>query len=255
VYVPKDHALPDINDAHALIEASPLGGWVAPSEDGLVANHIPFLLDRSRGEFGTLVGHVSRANPVWRQLPDSEPSVVMFQGPQSYVTPGWYPSKLEHGKVVPTWNYAVAHAHGVARAVDDRDWLYEMLVRLTAVNESTRPSPWKVTDAPADYVNKLIRAVVGIEIPVDRLVGKVKASQDEALQDRLGTVTGLVAEGSDNASRMASLVNKAMGRCEGACQGRTTSSAHARTAQQVLHDETNARGPNRASAHEKAPST
>jgi len=163
VYVPKDHALPDINDAHALIEASPLGGWVAPSEDGLVANHIPFLLDRSRGEFGTLVGHVSRANPVWRQLPDSEPSVVMFQGPQSYVTPGWYPSKLEHGKVVPTWNYAVAYAHGVARAVDDRDWLYEMLVRLTAVNESTRPSPWKVTDAPADYVNKLIRAVVGID--------------------------------------------------------------------------------------------
>ena len=216
VYVPAYYQESDIAVLHALIAAHPLGAWVTQGDGGLVANHIPFLLDRSRGEFGTLVGHVSRANPVWRQLPDSEPSVVMFQGPQSYVTPGWYPSKLEHGKVVPTWNYAVAHAHGVARAVDDRDWLYEMLVRLTAVNESTRPSPWKVTDAPADYVNKLIRAVVGIEIPVDRLVGKVKASQDEALQDRLGTVSGLVAEGSDNASRMASLVNKAIGRYGGA---------------------------------------
>jgi transcriptional regulator len=204
--------MPDIDEAHALIEAHPLGAWVTPSDNGLLANHIPFLLDRSRGQSGTLLGHVSRANPVWKQLLNSAQSVVMFQGPQSYITPAWYPSKLDDGKVVPTWNYCVAHAHGVARAIDDRDWLYEMLVRLTAFSESSRELPWKVTDAPADFIDRLARAVVGIEIPIDRLVGKLKLSQDEALQDRLGTVTGLVTEGTENAARMAALVRQAIDR-------------------------------------------
>lgn len=210
MYVSKHHAQSDLVEAQALIEAYPLGAWVAPSGEGLVANHVPFLLDRSRGKFGTLLGHVSRANPVWRQLAGSEQSVVMFQGPQSYITPGWYPSKQEHGKVVPTWNYAVAHAHGVARSIDDEGWLRDMLVRLTAAHESSQPLPWKLTDAPADFIDKLLRAVVGIEIPIERLVGKLKASQDEALQDRLGTVAGLVAEGTENAAEMACIVQRAM---------------------------------------------
>jgi transcriptional regulator len=216
VYVPKYHAQSGVVDAQALIEAYPLGAWVAPSNEGLVANHIPFLLDRSRGRFGTLLGHVSRANPAWTQLLASERSVVMFQGPQSYITPGWYPSKQEHGKVVPTWNYAVAHAHGVARAIDDEAWLREMLVRLTAAHEFSRQLPWKMTDAPADFIDKLLRAVVGIEIPIERLVGKLKASQDEALQDRLGTVVGLAAEGTENAMAMASIVERAISRREDA---------------------------------------
>ena len=210
MYISKHHVLPDLAEARALMEAHPLGAWVAPSSEGLVANHVPFLLDRSRGKFGTLLGHVARANPVWRQLPDSDQSVVMFQGPQSYITPGWYPGKQAHGKVVPTWNYAVAHAHGVARAITDEAWLRELLVRLTAAHESTRQSPWKVTDAPPDFIDKLTRAVVGIEIPIERLVGKLKASQDEDLQDRRGTVAGLAAEGTENAAAMASLVERAM---------------------------------------------
>ena len=210
MYVSKHHAQPDLVEAQNLIEAYPLGAWVAPSDEGLVANHVPFLLDRSRGKFGTLLGHVSRANPVWTQLLASNHSVVMFQGPQSYITPGWYPGKQEHGKVVPTWNYAVAHAHGVARAIDDESWLRDMLVRLTAAHESSRQQPWKLTDAPAGFIDKLLRAVVGIEIPIERLVGKLKASQDEALQDRLGTVAGLVAEGTDNAAAMASIVERTM---------------------------------------------
>ncbi|MDF3832702.1 FMN-binding negative transcriptional regulator [Cupriavidus basilensis] len=214
MYIPKYHAMPDCHEAHALIDAYPLGAWVTPTDEGLVANHIPFVLDRSRGQSGTLLGHVSRANRVWEQLSESAQSVVMFQGPQSYITPGWYPSKLEDGKVVPTWNYSVVHAHGVARAIDDRAWLYEILVRLTAVNESSRTAPWKVTDAPADYIDKMIRAVVGIEIPIDRLVGKLKASQDETMPDRLGTVTGLMAEGTENATKMASLVRLAIDHCE-----------------------------------------
>ena len=210
MYISKHHVLPDLAEAQALMEAHPLGAWVAPSSEGLVANHVPFLLDRSRGKLGTLLGHVSRANPVWRQLPDSDQSVVMFQGPQSYITPGWYPGKQAHGKVVPTWNYAVAHAHGVARAITDEAWLRDLLVRLTAVHESKQPSPWKVTDAPAEFIDKLVRAVVGIEIPIDRLVGKLKASQDEDLQDRQGTVAGLAAEGTENAAAMSALVESAM---------------------------------------------
>lgn len=210
MYVSKHHAQSDFAEAQALIEAHPLGAWVAPGSDGLVANHVPFLLDRSRGEFGTLMGHVSRANPVWKQLPESQHSVVMFQGPQSYITPGWYPSKQEHGKVVPTWNYTVAHAHGVARVITEEAWLRDMLVRLTAVHEASRPLPWQVTDAPAEFIDKLLRAIVGIEIPIERLVGKLKASQDEASQDRLGTFAGLAAEGTENAVAMASLVERAM---------------------------------------------
>lgn len=210
MYVSRHHRQPDLGASHALIDAHPLGAWVVSGADGLVANHLPFLLDRSRGPFGTLLGHVSRANPVWRQLDASTPSVVMFQGPQAYITPGWYPGKAEHGQVVPTWNYAVAHAHGIARAIDDEAWLLDLLARLTAANEAGQPVPWQTTDAPEAFIRKLARAVVGIEIPIDRLEGKLKASQDEALPDRQGTVQGLAAVGSENASAMARLVQQAM---------------------------------------------
>lgn len=212
MYVPPYHAMSGCREAQALIEAYPLGAWAALTTDGLVANHIPFLLDRSRGPFGTLLGHVSRANHVWRQLAQPAPSVVMFLGPQAYVTPEWYPSKRQDGKVVPTWNYAAVHAHGAARAVDDREWLRGMLARLTEAHEAGRVLPWKVSDAPADFIEKMLGAVVGIEITVDRLVGKLKASQDEALQDRLGTAAGLAAKGCDEAARMASLVRQAIER-------------------------------------------
>jgi transcriptional regulator len=173
MYISKQHALPDIGEVQQLMMAFPLGAWVVAGPDGLVANHIPFLLDTSRGRFGTLLGHVARANPVWRGLSQDRSSVVMFQGPQSYITPGWYPGKDAHGKVVPTWNYAVAHAHGVARAINDKFWLHELLVRLTAAHESQRASPWQVADAPADYIDKLMGAIVGIELPIDRLMGKL----------------------------------------------------------------------------------
>ena len=191
MYIRPDHRLDDRDALFALIEEHALGAWVLAGADGLVANHIPFLLDRNRGPHGTLVGHVARANPVWRALGAGTPSLVMFQGPQSYITPNWYPGKAEHGKVVPTWDYAVVHAHGVARAVEDPAWLMDMLDRLTNAQEAAQPVPWQVNDAPRDYIDKLLRAIVGIEIPIDRLEGKLKASQDEAVRDRLGTVEGL----------------------------------------------------------------
>lgn len=210
MYVSKHHQLNDREAIFTLMASHPLGAWVCAGQDGLVANHVPFYLDRNKGPFGTLIGHVSRANDVWRELSDGTRSVVMFQGPQAYISPGWYPGKVAHGKVVPTWNYAAAHAHGVARAIEDRDWILDMLNRLTSVHEAGRPVPWQVGDAPADYIDKLLRAIVGIEIPIDRLEGKLKASQDEDLQDRLGTVTGLQQVAHDESQSMAALVRKAI---------------------------------------------
>ena len=210
MYVPARHRFDDREALFALMGAHPLGGWVCHGVDGLVANHVPFFLDRTRGPHGTLVGHVSRANGVWRALGAGAPSVVMFQGPQAYVTPGWYPGKAAHGEVVPTWNYVVVHAHGVARAVDDRDWLLGVLNRLTDEHEARQALPWRVGDAPAAYVDRLLRAVVGIEIPIDRLEGRLKASQDEARPDREGTVRGLRASTCPWAQAMAGLVQRAL---------------------------------------------
>ena len=206
MYVNPLHRLNDRETLFALMATYPLGAWVCQGRAGLIANHVPFLLDRSRGPCGTLIGHVSRANPVWRELGSASPCVVMFQGAQAYITPGWYPGKAEHGEVVPTWNYVVAHAHGVARAVEDRDWIYDMLRRLTERHEAPRAAPWSVSDAPVPFMERMMRAIVGIEVPIDRLEGKLKASQDEAKPDRLGTVRGLGEQASDAARDMAALV-------------------------------------------------
>ena len=213
MYIAKHHSFNEREALFALIASYPLGAWVCTGATGLIANPIPFHLDKSKGPNGTLIGHVARANGVWRELNAlraGAPSVVMFQGPQAYITPGWYPSKAAHGKVVPTWNYAVAHAHGVARAIEDRDWLREMLKQLTHDHEAGQPNPWQIDDAPAEYIDKLLGAIVGIEIPIDRLEGKMKVSQDEDMPDRIGTVSGLQQSASEEAQRMAVLVGQAI---------------------------------------------
>lgn len=216
MYLHPDHRFTDTDAALALLAAHPLGAWVCAGLDGLVANHLPFFLDRGRGPLGTLVGHVSRANPVWRGLASAGPSVVLFQGPQAYVSPGWYPGKARDGRVVPTWDYAVVHAHGRARAVHDRAWLRAMLDRLTDAHEAGRPAPWRVADAPQDYLDGLLRGIVGIELPIDRLEARLKASQDEAREDRLGTVQGLAAQPGEAARQMAALVQQALDAAPGA---------------------------------------
>lgn len=210
MYIRKQHQLTDREAIFSLIETHALGAWVCQVDGVLEANHIPFFLDRSQGASGTLIGHVSRANPVWRALGQGLPSVVLFQGPQRYITPNWYPGKAEHGKVVPTWNYVVAHAHGVARVRQEREWLLDMLGRLTVVHESGQPLPWTLGEAPTDYIDKMLTAIVGIEIPIDRLVGKCKASQDEDMPDRVGTVAGLAQCPGDEAQAMAALVQRAL---------------------------------------------
>lgn len=210
MYLNPRHRLSQQQALFDLMTSHPLGAWVCLGREGLVANHLPFFLDRSRGPHGTLLGHVARANSVWRELGPTTPSVVMFHGPQHYITPGWYPGKARHGQVVPTWNYVVAHAHGVARTIEDRDATFDMLHRLTQAREARREAPWHIEDAPACFIDKLLGAIVGIEMPIDRLEGKLKASQDEDLQDRLGTLRGLQDQRSDEATAMAGLVRQAI---------------------------------------------
>lgn len=210
MYLPSQFAQTDRAALHALMAAHPLGAWVLQGADGsLSANHLPFLFDADNagdGTHGTLRAHVARANPVWQALDGQTRSLVIFQGPQAYVTPAWYPSKRAHGKVVPTWNYAVVHAHGRARAIEDRGWLRTLVGRLTAAHEAGRAAPWAVDDAPADYLAQVLDAIVGIEIVVDELVGKWKVSQNRGAADRAGVVAGLTAQQDGTSAAMAALV-------------------------------------------------
>jgi transcriptional regulator len=215
MYTPKHFEERDITVLHALIRSHPLGAWVSQAEGALVVNHIPFLVDSTRGAYGTLIGHVARANPIWKSISSETASVVIFQGPQTYITPSWYPSKHAHGKAVPTWNYAVVHAHGAPRAIEDRDWLLKHVSELSDLHESERAVPWSVTDAPPDYVEAQLKAIVGIEIPISTLFGKWKASQNRSLPDKLGTIAGLYERGDANAKTMAELVQRHVGSKEG----------------------------------------
>lgn len=208
MYVPKIHEELDISVLHSLVRSHPLATWVTQGDGELLANHIPFLLDPTRGELGTLVGHVARANPVWHSFSTTVNSVLVFQGAETYITPSWYPSKHAHGKAVPTWNYAVVHAHGLPRAIEDREWLLQLVNQLTDAHEAAQALPWKVSDAPQDFIESMLNAIVGIEIPITKLVGKWKVSQNRPEPDKLGVVAGLLAREDAQSQEMARLVNQ-----------------------------------------------
>lgn len=190
---------------HDLIRAHPLGLLITAGPGGLVANPIPFLIDRDAGEFGTLRCHLARANEQWREIGGGAEVLVVFQGPQDYVTPSWYATKRETGKVVPTWNYATVHAWGQARIVEDEAWLRRQLDDLTGLQEAPRPAPWAVEDAPERFVSTQLRAIVGIEIPIGRIEGKWKVSQNRPEADRKGVFAGFRERGERGAA-MAALV-------------------------------------------------
>jgi transcriptional regulator len=208
MYLPAHFAEPRVDVLHALMREQPLCTLVALTADGLEANHIPLLLSPDPAPYGTLRGHVARANPLWRICAAESEVLAIFHGPDAYITPSWYATKAETGRVVPTWNYAVAHAYGRLRAVDDAAWLREQLTALTAHNEGGFAHPWQMSDAPADYIDKLIAAVVGIEIVITRLSGKWKVSQNQPPQNRAGVAAGLRAGGGGEARRMADLVDR-----------------------------------------------
>jgi transcriptional regulator len=191
---------------HELIRSHPLATLVTLSSDGLNANHIPLHLSESPTPFGTLRGHVDRANPILGDLTKDIEALAVFHGPDTYITPSWYATKKETGKVVPTWNYAVVHAYGFLRVVDDAAWLRTQLETLTAHNEVSFPKPWTVSDAPHEHIERIMAAIVGIEMVITRLVGKWKVSQNQPSQNQASVVAGLEASGLPGASAMAALV-------------------------------------------------
>ena len=206
MYIPKHFAEPRVDVLHELIRARPLSTLVTLSSNGLNANHIPLHLSQEPSPFGTLRGHVARANPLWNDFVENVEALAIFQGPDAYVSPSWYPAKAETGKVVPTWNYAVAHAYGPFRILDDPAWLRAHLGILTAHNEAAFPSPWHLDDAPSDYIEKMIGAIVGIEIVITRLIGKWKTSQNQPAEGKAGVIRGLRASGVPDAMEMAALI-------------------------------------------------
>ena len=208
MYLPKHFEETRVEVLHDLIRAHPLGTLVALAPGGLEANHIPFEIDPEPSPFGTLRGHIARANPLWQNFSPDVAALAIFQGAESYISPSWYPTKDETGKVVPTWNYAVVHAHGPLRVIEDRAWLRKLVENLTDRQESGRNKPWKISDAPAAYIGEQLGAIVGLEITIARLIGKWKVSQNRPARDREGAADGLLEHGSESGSAMARLIRK-----------------------------------------------
>jgi transcriptional regulator len=206
MYTPKHFEEPRIEVMHELMRARPLATLVTLSSGGLTANHIPLHLADAPAPFGTLRGHVARANPMWSDFAKEVEVLAIFHGPDSYITPTWYATKQETGKVVPTWNYAVVHAYGTLRVIDDAAWLRAQLEVLTAHNEAGFAQPWSVSDAPREYTEKLIKAIVGFEIIITKLTGKWKVSQNQPAQNQASVIAGLNNSDLRDAEAMAALV-------------------------------------------------
>ena len=190
MYLPGYYANSDAQALQALMREHPLATLISQGPEGPCADHIPLEFDADDGPHGCLIGHVARANPVWQQAP-GQAVLAVFQGPQAYISPNHYPSKAVHHRVVPTWNYAVVHAHGTLQIEQDPAWVLALVTRLTHRHEAASARPWSVSDAPAEHVQRLLSAIVGIRIPLTRLMGKWKISQNQSEADRLGAASGL----------------------------------------------------------------
>ena len=211
MYQPPHHVETCAEVMHALIRAHPLGLLVSNGAAGPIANPLPFLLDADIGPHGRLRAHLSKANQQWRQIADhpDEPVLVVFPGVNTYITPSWYATKRETGKVVPTWNYAMVQAQGRARIIDDRDWLAGQINELTGTHEAAREQPWHVADAPEPFIEARIKGIIGLEIDIMSLAGKWKVSQNRPAADRQGVVEGLNDASNDAASlEMAKIVRE-----------------------------------------------
>jgi transcriptional regulator len=191
MYTPKAFEVKDLPTIHAAMKESELATLVTTTPHGLVATHLPLLLDETQGEYGTLTGHVSRANLQWQESDPEAEALIIFLGPDAYVSPSWYPAKQETGRVVPTWNYAAIHAYGRLTFFEDPERLRTVVTELTRKHEATFPAPWQVTDAPATYIDSQLKAIVGFECRILRLQGKQKFNQNRSLEDRLGVIEGL----------------------------------------------------------------
>ena len=202
MYLPVHFAEPRVEVLQEAFRTAGLVTLVTSGANGLDASHVPMLIDREPPPLGRLLGHVARANPQWHTTPSHSAALAIFLGPDAYVTPSWYPSKGDTGRVVPTWNYLAIHAHGTVRFFQDRERLLDLVTRLTDRQEQARPHPWKVSDAPEDYVDGLLKGIVGVEMTITRLEGKWKASQNRSDADRRSVAQGLRGEGHEAIARL-----------------------------------------------------
>jgi transcriptional regulator len=212
MYLPKYFEETRVEVMHALMREFPFAALICNQGTGLTANHIPFILDADAGEFGTLRGHVARANPVWQRSANSDPAssaaMVIFQGPSAYISPNWYPGKFEEGKRVPTWAYAVTHAHGPMHFIHEPAWLLRLVSDLSEKLEADQAKPWSVDEAPADYIKRLLGAIVGVEIPIQKLEGKWKLDQNKSSIDQTGMLSGLTQSVRTDAKQLAKLITE-----------------------------------------------
>jgi len=199
MYLPDNFKEADVGVLHETIRRIKLGTLVTFGPAGLVASHVPMLIDAEPAPFGTLSGHVARANPHWREASPDTAALAIFLGPNTYMSPAWYATKRKTGKVVPTWNYVAVHAYGPVTFYDDADRLLNLVTRLTDTHEAGRPDRWHVSDAPADYTRSMLKAIVGFELPIARLEGKWKMSQNRPAEDVPGIVEALSRAGGDAA--------------------------------------------------------
>lgn len=205
MYVPPAFREDDLAALHATIRQARLATLVTATDEGLVATPLPLLLAPEEGPYGTLHGHLARANPHWR-LPPKGDAMALLMGPDAYVSPSWYAAKREHGKVVPTWSYVAVHAYGPAELYDDPDRLLAVVTRLTDLHERSRAEPWAVGDAPQPFVRAQLKAIVGLRLPIARIEGKRKMSQNRSAADRAGVAAGLAASGRASERAVAALI-------------------------------------------------
>jgi transcriptional regulator len=204
MYLPEHFAERRPEELRRIMHDFPLGTIVTHTDQGLDANHIPFEMDATRGAYGTLQGHVARANPLWKEVPDGAEVLVIFRGHHGYISPSWYPSKHETHRHVPTWNYEVVHAHGKLRIIDDEKFVAGVVARLTRRHEAAEPRPWRMHDAAPDYLAQMLKVIVGIEVEIVRLEGKRKLGQNREVRDLEGAVRALQDRGqTELASAMA----------------------------------------------------
>jgi transcriptional regulator len=205
MYIPPAFRDDDKASLHEMIRTARLANLVTMTPEGLMATPLPLLLDETQAEHGTLYGHLARANPQWR-LPVTGEALAIFMGPDAYVTPSWYATKKEHGKVVPTWNYVTLHAYGSVRFFEDPDELLGVVTRLTNSHEGNRPAPWQVSDAPGDYMRSQLKGIVGVELTITRLEGKRKLSQNRSADDQEGVIAGLTGSQHEADKAVAGLM-------------------------------------------------
>jgi len=206
---PDHFRIEDVQEMHALMRARPFAALVSAGASGLYGTHLPTVL-KDEGSYGTIECHLARANPHWKDLAEGGEAMMIFQGPEGYITPNWYATKAQTGKAVPTWNYAIVHAYGRPSVMKEKEWLLRHVTELSEQQERSEPQPWAVSDAPESYIDVMLRGIIGFRFEITRLEGKWKMSQNREMQDRSGVIDGLKARASGDDLEIAEAVTRKM---------------------------------------------